>query len=611
MSSDIIHPGLEEKLEAAYKSEAGLEPLLALFARSVADNWAIAEHYHKQILKVCDQYSNGKNLAEGIKELASVLYYYYVTQFDKVAPAAERATELFELNNSNDLLGVTLMIKGTANRSFGKFDKAVSYLTSAGNLINEKGLFSVYFSFAHYQLAEIFVHLKDYELAENHYVLSAEVAKLDGDPTAYFRTTNGLGNLYMATGELEKAQEYLDHSLELAKFATPRSRALCDLGILSIKKGDFQLAADQLEESYTIRHENGYEDASSTSLIHLGNAYLELNRLDEAEECGLKALVIIDKFKSTSKRLLTFDLLGRTKEAKKEWESAVSYLRKHQKLQHELNSQQMRNIYKTKNKLILSQKEVIEEAHKEITDSIAYAKRIQTAILPPDSMLEEYLQSHFVLYKPKDVVAGDFYWLEVVGEVVLFAAADCTGHGVPGAMVSVVCHNALNRSVREFGFTDPGKILDKTREIIIEEFEKSEEEVKDGMDIGLVSFNRTTRELQFSGAHNPLWIIRNGELIEHKGDKQPVGLFSYAQEFNTLSLKLEENDTFYLQTDGYIDQFGGEKGKKFKAKNLKNLLLTNQNLGMQEQKSLLDQTFMQWKDTLEQIDDVCLIGVKV
>jgi serine phosphatase RsbU (regulator of sigma subunit) len=157
------------------------------------------------------------------------------------------------------------------------------------------------------------------------------------------------------------------------------------------------------------------------------------------------------------------------------------------------------------------QRDVINTAHKEITDSISYAQRIQNAILPPKRIVEEYLPNSFILYKPKDVVAGDFYWLRHVEGKTLFAAADCTGHGVPGAMVSVVCNNALNRSVREYGLTDPGLILDQTRDIVVREFEKSEEEVKDGMDVSLCTIEGNI--LQYAGAYNPLWIIRKGELI--------------------------------------------------------------------------------------------------
>jgi len=251
----------------------------------------------------------------------------------------------------------------------------------------------------------------------------------------------------------------------------------------------------------------------------------------------------------------------------------------------------------------------LEEKNQEIMDSIVYAKRIQSAILPPAKLVKEYLQESFILYKPKDVVAGDFYWMEHKDGKVLFAAADCTGHGVPGAMVSVVCNNALNRSVREHGLTDPGEILNKTREIVVAEFEKSEEEVKDGMDIALCSIEGM--KLQYAGAYNPLWIIRNGEVIETQGNKQPIGQFDNPEPYKTHSINLEKGDTIYIFSDGYVDQFGGEKEKKFKAKAFRELLLSIQDKAMEEQKKSIDEAFETWKGDLEQIDDVCVIGIRV
>lgn len=257
------------------------------------------------------------------------------------------------------------------------------------------------------------------------------------------------------------------------------------------------------------------------------------------------------------------------------------------------------------------QKEIIEETHKEITDSIQYAKRIQSAILPPPKLVKEYLADSFILYKPKDVVAGDFYWLEAQKDLVLFAAADCTGHGVPGAMVSVICNNGLNRSVREYGIVDPGKILDKTREIVISEFEKSEEEVKDGMDVALCALKGRT--LKYAGAHNPLWIIRNGssEVDEIKANKQPIGMFDKPLPYTTHELELNAGDSIYIFSDGFADQFGGEKGKKFKSANFKKLLLSIQMETLPRQKELINQAFEEWKGNLEQLDDVCVIGLKV
>ncbi len=257
-------------------------------------------------------------------------------------------------------------------------------------------------------------------------------------------------------------------------------------------------------------------------------------------------------------------------------------------------------------------KNEIETAHNEMKDSIEYAKRIQNAILPSDKLVKEYINDSFIIYKPKDIVAGDFYWMEPKGDMVLLAAADCTGHGVSGAMVSVICNNGLNRSVRESGLTDPGEILNETRKIVVEEFEKSEEDVQDGMDIAFCSLS-SSNELKFAGANNPLWIVRkNSNTIEEvKGDKQPIGAFERSKPFTTHTFQLEPGDVFYIFSDGFSDQFGGDKGKKLKTGNFKELLLKHCAKDMQTQKKVIDEFFENWKGNHEQLDDVCLIGVRV
>ena len=267
-------------------------------------------------------------------------------------------------------------------------------------------------------------------------------------------------------------------------------------------------------------------------------------------------------------------------------------------------------ITKNQKAVIQEQKEIVQEKNKEILDSINYAKRIQSAILPASDTINTHLKDYFILYKPKDIVAGDFYWLEIKNGKTLFAVADCTGHGVPGAMISVVCNNGLNRSVREHGLTDPGKILDKTREIVIQEFSKSgEEEMADGMDISLCSIEGN--KLQWAGANNPLWIIRKGELLETLPNRQPIGNYPFPEPFLTHEITLEKEDRLYLFSDGFPDQFGGVKGKKYKVKNLKKLLISISHNPMYEQQGILNTVYEDWRADLEQIDDICILGLKI
>jgi len=258
------------------------------------------------------------------------------------------------------------------------------------------------------------------------------------------------------------------------------------------------------------------------------------------------------------------------------------------------------------------QREKIVESQKLMLESIEYAKRIQTAILPPQKLVRSFLPESFIIYQPKDIVAGDFYWMETLRhqdeDWIAFAAADCTGHGVPGALMSVLCHNGLNRSVKEHGLFYPNEILDKTREIVINELGDEDNVINDGMDISLCVLRQNI--LYWSGANNPLWIIRNKEVIEYKGDKQPVGRFQESFPFSMTEIVLEKEDLIFIATDGFADQFGGLNGKKYKSLALKQLLMDNSKKDIQEIRKVLMRSFEIWKGKLEQVDDVCLIGFK-
>lgn len=257
------------------------------------------------------------------------------------------------------------------------------------------------------------------------------------------------------------------------------------------------------------------------------------------------------------------------------------------------------------------QKEEITAKTMDILDSIHYAKRIQSTILPTTSRLNELFKQHFVFYRPKDIVSGDFYWAREVQGKVIFSAVDCTGHGVPGALVSIVGNNGLLRAINEFKLTEPNDILNKLREIVIDAFRSEGQlDVKDGMDIALCSIDPQTGILKYSGANNECVIIRNGEIIELKPNKQPIGLFIDAKPFSQQEFQLQHGDCVYLYTDGYVDQFGGERLKKFKSKPFKAFLSTIYQMDMEDQYKEIQRTFDTWKHDVEQVDDVCVFAVK-
>jgi len=262
------------------------------------------------------------------------------------------------------------------------------------------------------------------------------------------------------------------------------------------------------------------------------------------------------------------------------------------------------------------QSQKIEVFYKQVTDSIRYAKRIQEAILPPDSLVKKLLPDSFVLYKPKDIVSGDFYWVEPVNDRVVFAAVDCTGHGVPGAFMSIVGHNLLKQITSKNKYTQPSKILDDLSNDVSETLHQrnyGESTTKDSMDITICSYSAKTRELEFAGALNPLFVLREGELHEIKGNKFPAGIFLEKEnkKFTNHKLKMEKGDVVYIFSDGYADQFGGPRGKKFMANQFRNLLLDIHRKPMPEQKRILNQTIEHWRGVEDQVDDILVMGMRV
>ena len=258
---------------------------------------------------------------------------------------------------------------------------------------------------------------------------------------------------------------------------------------------------------------------------------------------------------------------------------------------------------------VTHQKHLIEEKQKEIVDSITYAKRIQYTLLAHEAFLKEYLKEHFVLFQPKDIVSGDFYWATKAHDRFYLAVCDSTGHGVPGAFMSLLNISFLNEAINEKKIIEPNEVLNYVREQLIKNI--SREGGQDGMDGILLSIDIKTGKMSFSGAHNAPLIIRGKELFEFKADKMPVGIGVKAESFTLHQLDVEKGDLIYLCTDGYPDQFGGPNGKKFMYKKLKEALVSVASKSMEEQKKKLFKAFLDWKGTAEQVDDITIIGLRV
>jgi len=269
---------------------------------------------------------------------------------------------------------------------------------------------------------------------------------------------------------------------------------------------------------------------------------------------------------------------------------------------------------------VVRQKEEVErqskkvvELYKNVTDSIRYAKRLQESILPPDRRIRELLPNSFVYYRPKDIVSGDFYWFERAADKVLFAAVDCTGHGVPGAFMSLVGHNGLNQAVKERGRTRPSEILSELNRIAFDALHKDRDHslVRDGMDMALCSYDPARMVLEYAGANCPLYLVRHGEVLHFAPDKNAIGSFDLdGKHFTDHRIKLLAGDMVYVFSDGYADQFGGPKGKKFLYRRFRELLVEISALDMETQRSKVHEAFNTWRGAHEQVDDILVIGVR-
>ncbi len=479
---------------------------------------------------------------------------YYSVDTHKALKYWEEAAEIFKFINDIDRAMICIGNIGIIYQERGNYDKALAnlrtFLDYTRKTSKQKGLVAAY-----HNIALVYRDKKDYPNAISY----LDSCVLVGEKIKDF---GGLSETYHTLHQIYKEQNKLDKALVYYELSTGAKDSL--LG--------------QTKHNELIEMSTKYQTDKKETENKLLNQQIELKNVESSRQQLAITLIGI---------ILAIVAI------------VVFILIRQNRIKQRINSE------------LAEKNHIIEEQHKDITDSIQYSKRIQEAIMPTMHLWEETLADSFVLYRPKDVLSGDFFWLEKTKDTIYFAACDCTGHGVPGAMVSVICSTALNRSVKEFGIKDTGQILDKVRELVLETFEKSESSVQDGMDISLCAINTKTLELKWSGANNPLWYLSDNEAIEVTANKQPIGQVDNPTPFTQHSIQLNKKDIIYIFTDGYADQFGGPKGKKFKYKQLKELLTTNASKAMSEQRDILLNAFNSWKGNLEQVDDVCIIGVRV
>ncbi len=554
---------------------------------SYQTRWSLSLKHYRKAIELADSLGMEKNLAGSLNNMGVV--YKDMGNFKQAFKCFDRSYEIKKKLNDYPGMSNTLNNLGLTYYNMKDRDEALNYFIQA--LAIEERLEENGYRMANAlsNIGMVYSDSRQDELAIEHYTRALEINQQLRNSYGVAINLVNLGLLYSAREDYKKAIESCDEAVQIGEALKTKIiiRDACEcVSQAAVEIRDYNMAYAYLEKASLVQKELTREDLDR-----------QITALEIEQEFKEKEVELVAEQERQE--------LARQEEKKREdlyryllITGCIALL--------VIMALVIKNLRDKKR-----QKHVVEEKNKNITDSITYATRIQKTILPDHDVLDKQFTDHFVFYKPKDLVSGDFYWALEHHGMFFFAVADCTGHGVPGALISVVCHNALNVVCREEGLTEPGQILDRVSEIIEEKFVTKSDDVNDGMDIALCMLNPVTRELSFSGANNPLYLIRDGELQEIKGDKQPIGKYIHRTPFSTQSISLQDNDQVYLFTDGFADQFGGERGKKFKYKPFKELLLKASSLPSSEQLEQIGSFFQNWKGDHEQVDDVCLLAVRV
>ena len=599
-ATKIFEQALQLSKKIKWKKGEALAYGTLATCKSIQSDYPGAIEYYYNALAIHEELNNLDGVAVMYAGLG--VLYKNTNDLEKALELHNKALEIDLKRGDTARTSLHYGNIGVVYKHLQDFDKALEYYGKALEIDTKNN--NIDGQSRHLgNIGVIHKNLENYEEAITYYFKALEISEQQNDLEGILIKSQNIGNLYILLGKYAKAEKYIQRALDLSK----------QLGSLN---GLYSAYSKQ-----TTLYEHMGKDKEALKSLRLAMAYKDSIFNEENKKEILRQEVNFE-----------FEKKQAIEQAEHEKELAVAASeQKRQQLflvflavvllaviiisfiiyKSLKNSNKQKQLIEQQKFEVEQQKIIVDNKNKEITDSIIYARRIQQAILPPKEVLSKNLENGFILYKPKDVVSGDFYWMEssnintngALEKAVFLAAADCTGHGVPGAMVSVVCNNALNRAVREFKLTNPAEILDKVRLLVIETFEKSEEEVNDGMDIALCSLtfqipsselneSETVATLQYAGANNALYMVKTNDkekLVEIKPNKQPIGKVDNPEPFTQHTIKLQKGDTIYMFTDGFADQFGGKKGKKLMYKPFKNLLLSIQDKTMNEQKAMLEQ----------------------
>jgi serine phosphatase RsbU (regulator of sigma subunit) len=600
---------------------------------------------YNQSFDLCCQAEQINNV-EFIGEVCLCKARYYLTFTDYVNAETEISKAISFFKNKNDIVQLSnaYNLKSILLGRLGEEKASLKILVKAYQLSKKSGDFPSIIKRL-INLSFNFSEVHDLPKAQFYLAeLEELIPRLTKSDLFYFYQNKGW--YYLEANDYQNAVTYFQKGLVLAieeNMIDSHASILNALSLAYSKQNQWEMAEQNALKSIEVSTKNKLIFEKSEALSQLINIY-------ESKKEFVKAFKLQKEFIALEKTILNTEKLNRVaaiqnRLALAEKENIITKQNnkisdaKLKTAEFELKNQKLYVIifivlavfiflffvyFRTKrlsDVIQIQKKEVdeknllVETQNKDIKDSIKYAERIQHAILPPTQKWQEKALDSFVYFLPKDVLSGDFYWIEESTDFTFIAAADCTGHGVPGALISIVNYNLLNKAVLEKGIEEPGKILDAVNNWLTDSLHQTatNSTVKDGMDVALIAIHKKTKELSFAGAFNPLLIVREGQIIELKGDKFPVGAFinEEKQLFCTQKIQLLAGDMLYLFTDGYADQFGGEKDKKFKTTQLKQTFLEIHALPIAEQKDKLNTIFTAWKSTKEQVDDVLIIGVKM
>ncbi|MBK9283419.1 MAG: tetratricopeptide repeat protein [Sphingobacteriaceae bacterium] len=528
-------------------------------------------------------------------------------QFDKAQEYYEKELEYAREIKDRSLEADALYLCAQAYGLKGDVHKDMEFVQKALVIFEEeKNPYMVSLMYAN--LADGYSTLKNYKKAIECLETSVRMDKELGQKFGFGDTYASLGDMYSQLGQHNKAIWYLNMAMDETmkmerKQLLNKASILHSMAYAYSNKGDYKTAfykfidykeaEDSLNKESNIQFMHELETKYGTEKKEKEIALLSMEKKLQEEEIASK--------NKQQKTIILIAVLGIAVALV----SAFAFIQK-QKTAKILSKQVNEINY---------QNEVIKEKNKDITDSIQYAKRLQEAVFPQSNMLNNFFAESFVLFQPKDIVSGDFYWFEQAGDKTIVAVGDCTGHGVPGAFMSILGHNLLNQIVMEYDVNNPADILRLLDKQVSNALNKkgNQHEYNDGMDIAICAIDKKNKKLEFAGANRPLIIKRGEELIELKANKFAIGGIQddTCKLFTQHTLDLELNDVLYLFSDGYYDQFGGPNGKKFKYRKLLDQLKTMKSVSLVEQKITLENVLESWKGSLEQLDDICVIGVKV